>query len=256
MFKDEFQAVCNAAKSKLTLLNNNPVGYFVSSLTAGMFIAFGAFTCYSVGAPLELAGSPVTRTVMALTFAVALSLVIADGAELFTGNCFVLTAASFKKSISWGDNLRLGIVAYLGNFIGMLLSAFLFQLSGATKGPIGELFASTSAVKMAYPPVELLVRGIFCNILVCLAVWSSIKLKSEAAKLMMALWCVFAFMICGFEHSIANMGILALGLLNAGTHAVSIGGYFYNLILSTIGNIIGAILFVALPYYMVSKDKM
>ena len=253
MYKDEFKAVCNAGKSKLDLLNSNPIGYFFSAMTAGLFISFGVFICYSSGASLAVANPAGTKLITSAVFAIALSLVIAAGAELFTGNCFVLTAASLNKTISWGSHARLGIVAYLGNFVGMLISIGLFQLSGVTKGVTGELLASSSAAKMAYPPVELLIRGILCNILVCIAVWCSIKLKNEAAKLMIALWCVFAFMICGFEHSIANMGILALGLLNAGSEAVSIGGYVYNLALSTLGNIIGGMLFVALPYYMVSK---
>ena len=69
----------------------------------------------------------------------------------------------------------------------------------------------------------------------------------------MAFWCVFAFMICGAEHSIANMSILAIGLLNAGSEAVSFSGYAYNIALSTLGNIIGGMFFVALPYYLISK---
>ena len=254
MFKDEFKATCNAGLTKLNLLKNNPVGYFFSAMLAGMFVAIGAFACFAAATPFKDIDSPATKVIMAAVFAVALSLVIAAGSELFTGNCFVLTAATLGKTITWGDNLRISIVAYLGNFIGTLIFVAMFQLSGVPRGPIGEFFVASSAIKMAYPPIELLVRGIFCNILVCLAVWCSIKLKSETAKLIMAFWCIFAFMICGFEHSIANMSILAVGLLNAGGEAVSIGGYFYNLLLSTVGNIIGGVLFVALPYYMISRE--
>ena len=254
MFKDEFQAVCNAGKSKLNLLNNNPIGYFFSAMLAGMFVAIGAFACFAAATPFKTIDSPVTKIIMASVFALALSLVIAAGSELFTGNCFVLSATSFGKTISWGANAKVSLMSYLGNLVGTLISVAVFQLSGATSGAVGEFFATTSAIKMSYPPVELIMRGIFCNIMVCLGVWCGIKLKNEAAKLIMAFWCIFAFMICGFEHSVANMGILAVGLLNAGSEAVTIGGYFYNLLFSTIGNIIGGALFVALPYYMISRD--
>lgn len=254
MFKDEFQAVCNAGRAKLDLLKNNPVGYFFSAMLAGMFVAIGAFACFAAAAPLKAADSSATKLVMAAVFAVALSLVIAAGSELFTGNCFVLTAASFGKTISWGANAHVSLMSYIGNFVGTIISVAVFQLSGTASGAVGELFTSSTATKMAYQPVELIMRGIFCNVMVCLGVWCAIKLKNEAAKLIMAFWCIFAFMICGFEHSVANMGILAVGLLNAGGEAVSIGGYFYNLLFSTIGNIIGGAIFVALPYYMISKD--
>ena len=254
MFKDEFKAVCNSGLAKLTLLDNNPLGYFFSAMLAGIFVAIGAFTCFAAATPLNTNDSPITKIIMSVTFAVALSLVIAAGSELFTGNCFVLSAASFNKTISWGGNLRVSLMGYLGNFIGAIIAVALFHASGVARGPIGEFFAASSAIKMAYPPIELITRAIFCNALVCFAVWCSIKLKSESAKLIMAFWCIFAFMICGFEHSIANMSLLAVGLLNAGAQSVSIGGYIYNLILSTIGNIIGGILFVALPYYMISKN--
>ena len=101
---------------------------------------------------------------------------------------------------------------------------------------------------------QILVRAILCNILVCLAVWCGFKLKSEAAKLIMIFWCIFVFMICGFEHSIANMSVLAVGLMNAGDASVSIGGYIYNVGLVTLGNMIGGAIFVALPYYITAKE--
>lgn len=254
MFKDEFQTVCKAGKNKLTLLNDNPAAYFISSMMAGIFVAIGAFTCYSTGATLNATDSASIKIVMATVFAVALSLVIAAGSELFTGNVFVLTSSLFNKTVTWREHCKVSFVAYIGNFVGAIIAVTVFQLSGSVSGAVGEIFATSSAAKMAYTPLEIIMRGILCNTLVCLAVWCSIKLTSESAKLIMVFWCVFAFMICGGEHSIANMSILAAGLLNAGHEAVTIGGYFYNLAFSTFGNIIGGVIFVALPYYMISKD--
>lgn len=255
MFQDEFQAVCNAGKNKSNLLEKNPLGYFIAAMLAGAFVAFGAFVCFVAGTPFKLADSPATKLVMAFAFTAALSLVISAGAELFTGNVFVLTSSSLAKTISWGKTMKVWVVSYIGNLVGTLLVVGMFQLTGVTSGDVGAHFASAAATKMGLPPMQLLMRGILCNILVCLAVWCSIKLKSESAKLIMTFWCIFVFMICGFEHSVANMGILAVGLLNAGDAAVSIGGYFYNLILVTIANMIGGAIFLAVPYYLISKNK-
>jgi len=98
-------------------------------------------------------------------------------------------------------------------------------------------------------------RGVLCNILVCLAVWCGTKLKSESAKLIMIFWCLFAFITSGFEHSIANMTLLTVSLLAPFEKAVSLSGYFYNLSIVTLGNMVGGIVFVAVPYYLASKKK-
>lgn len=255
MFQEEFQAVCNSGKAKSNFMQNNPLGYFISSMVAGMFISFGSFVTFVMGTPLKAAGDPMLKAVMAFSFAAALSLIITAGAELFTGNNFVMTSASLNKEVAWGKTFKLFGFCYIGNLLGSILSVLVFQLTGVPKGEVGAMFAATTATKMGLPLVEMFTRAIFCNILVCLAVWCSIKLKNEVAKLIMVFWCIFVFMVCGFEHSVANMSIMGVGLLNAGDAAVSIGGYVYNLVVVSLGNMIGGMLFVAVPYYLISKKK-
>lgn len=81
-------------------------------------------------------------------------------------------------------------------------------------------------------------------------------MKTESGKLIMIFWCIYIFMACGFEHSIANMSVMAVGLLNgAGVEGVSIAGYFHNLLWVTLGNIAGGALLVAFPYYIIQKRK-
>ena len=109
--------------------------------------------------------------------------------------------------------------------------------------------------KMSLPVSELFFRGLFCNILVCLAVWCSFRCKDDVSKLIMIFWCLFIFITCGFEHSVANMTLLTIALLAPGTSAVSVSGYIYNIGIVTLGNMVGGILFVAIPYYLISKNK-
>ena len=255
MFQEEFQAVCNAGNGKLGLMKKNPLGYFVSSMMAGAFISFGSFITFVMGTPLKAADDPMAKFVMAFCFAAALSLVVMAGAELFTGNNFVMASASLAKVVSWGDTVKLWLFCYLGNLVGSWVAVGIFQLSGVPSGAVAECFASAAEGKMALTPMQMLTRGILCNVLVCLAVWCSIKLKNEVAKLIMVFWCIMVFMICSCEHSIANMSIMGVGLLNPGSAAVSVGGYVLNLVVVTIGNIIGGAVFVALPYYLISKKK-
>lgn len=253
MFKDEYKALCNAGVGKNNLLKNNPLGYFVSAMVAGMFISFGSFVAFTLGAVINGSDfAAFAKMLQAFAFASALSLVVMAGAELFTGNNLAMGAASLRKAVTWGDTVKLWIVCWIGNLAGSLLSVLAFHVSGIDAGATGEYFVSISATKVGLEPVPLLVRAILCNILVCLAVWCGTKLKSESGKLIMIFWCIFVFMVCGFEHSIANMSILGVGVAQGG---ISVGQYCYSVLLATLGNLIGGFLFTAVPYHLISKEK-
>jgi nitrite transporter NirC len=109
-----------------------------------------------------------------------------------------------------------------------------------------------TSVKMNLPADQLILRAILANWLVCLGVWMAARIKSETARILMIWWCMFTFITCAYEHSIANMCGLMLGLLMDGgsTPGITLGGYGYNLGLATLGNVIGGALFVAGMYWM------
>jgi len=253
MFSAEFTAVAKAAKDKVEFLKRNPLGYFVASILAGAYIGFGVLVFSAVGGLLT--GDPYARIVMGASFGIALSLVVMAGAELFTGNNFVFSLGLFGKKIKFRDVVKTLIVCYIGNWAGAVLLAVIFRGTGLTNGATGEFIASLSAAKMAVPAAELFFRGMLCNILVCLAVWCTFRCKSESAKLIMIFWCLLAFNASSFEHSIANMTLLTISLFAPFGAAVSLGGYFYNILLVTLGNMAGGILCMALPYYLIAgKD--
>lgn len=253
MFKDEFQAVCNGGAAKMNLLKKNPVGYFVSAMVAGMFIAFGGFVAFTLGYYVKAGGAvSFEKAALSAAFAAALSLVVMAGAELFTGNNFVMAAASMRKTVSWMDTIVLWVVCWIGNLVGSLISVGIFKIAGCADGDKGAYFAAIASGKVALEPAPLIAKAILCNILVCLAVWCATKMKSESGKLIMIFWCIFVFMVCGFEHSIADMSIEGVALFNGDINA---GSYFYSVLLATLGNMIGGIFFVALPYHIIAKEK-
>jgi len=255
MFCEEFNSVVMAAKAKVNLLKTNRLGYFASSMLAGFYVGLGIMLIFTIGGLLNSSGSSATKIVMGASFGVALSLVIMAGSELFTGNNFIMTAASLSGEVKWKDTLKIWLVSFVGNLVGSIIAGAMFYAAGLTTGPVGEFIAKTSAVKMSLPFWPLLMRGIFCNILVCLATWCSFRLKNEVAKLIMIFWCLFAFITTGFEHSVANMTLLTIGLLAPGAANVSLMGYAYNIGVVTLGNMIGGAIFLALPYYIISKKK-
>ena len=104
MFREEYQAVCGAAKKKVEFLEKNPLGYVAAAFLAGMFVGLGCVLMGVVGGYFNAAGSPATKLLNGLVFAVGLNFVFMAGAELFTGNNFTMSAASIKGEVSWGKN--------------------------------------------------------------------------------------------------------------------------------------------------------
>jgi len=254
MFSEEINKVAQAAKAKSNLLRSGKVKYVLSSMLAGLYVGLGIMLIFSIGGILASAESPFTKIVMGLSFGVALSLVIMAGSELFTGNNFIMMIGSLKKTVTLVDTIKIWIFSFIGNLLGSIIGAYAFYAAGLARGPVGQFILSASATKMALPIHELVFRGILCNILVCLAIWCSFKMKEETGKLIMIFWCLFAFITTGFEHSVANMTLLSIGLFIPHTAAVSLSGFIYNLSFVTLGNMIGGALVLAIPYYLIAKE--
>jgi nitrite transporter NirC len=252
VYSEDFEATAKSGLAKVTFLKTNPAGYFVSSMLAGIYIGFGSLLMNSIAGQLE--GNPAAKMISGAAFSVALSLVVMAGAELFTGNNMAMAAGVFKKKITLADAVKLLAVCWLGNLAGSWCLVILFHFSGLQTGNTAEALAQGAAAKMSIPFGSLLIRGLLCNMLVCLAIWCSTRAKSDAGKLIMVFWCILAFVTTGFEHSIANMTQLSAALLDPAGEAVSFGGYVYNLLTVTLGNMIGGILFVAVPYYICQKN--
>lgn len=255
MYSQEIESLANASRSKMNFMKTRPLGYFLMSMLAGVYVGFGIILIFSVGGMLSAGGFIGTKIVMGVSFGIALSLVVMAGSELFTGNNLVMAAGLSRRQVSILDAVKLWIFCWVGNLAGSVLLAVMYVQTGLATGAVGEFIAKTSAAKMATASNELFFRGILCNMLVCLAVWCGNKMKSESGKLIMIFWCLFAFITSGYEHSIANMTLLAIGVLNPLGEAISIGGYFYNLFFVTIGNMVGGILFVAVPYLIATNKK-
>lgn len=253
MYQEEIAALSQTAKKKLNLLEENPLGYFFSAMLAGMFVGFAVILAFTIGG--QMGGAPQTKILMGVSFGIALSLVVIAGGDLFTGNNMVMALGTMNKTVTLGQSVKLWIVCWLGNWAGSALLGVIFWAGGYATGPVGEFFANGAAGKMAISFFPLVMRGVLCNILVCLAVWSAARCKSESGKLIMIFWCLYAFITSGFEHSVANMTLFTITLLSPMDAAVSFSGACYNLFAVTLGNMIGGIFIVALPYQIISRKK-
>ncbi|TCD15304.1 formate/nitrite transporter family protein [Oricola cellulosilytica] len=224
---------------------------FVLAVLAGVFIAFGA-AFYTVAITGADAGAGPVRVLGGLTFSLGLILVIVGGAELFTGNALIVMAW-VDKLITTRALLRNWAIVYAGNLFGSLLLAGGVALTGLLAGPFGETAARIAAAKFALEPLEVFARAVLCNALVCLAVWLSFAARTAAGKILGIIFPISAFVALGFEHSVANMYLLPVGMIAGAVGTVA--DAVVNIAIATIGNIIGGAGGVALAYHFAFKGQ-
>jgi nitrite transporter NirC len=256
MFREEINKVTAAAENKIEYMQASPAGYLVLSALAGIYVGFGIILIFAIGGPIHADGGPFLKLIMGASFGIALSLVIFAGSELFTGSNMILVIGKLQRKISTGLVLKSWFLCYLGNLLGSVLLAWLIIQGGSLAESSQHLLLKVTSLKMNLGVWELFVRGILCNWLVCLAVWLAVKIKSETAKLIMIFWCLFAFISSGFEHCVANMTLLSMGLFLPHGADISLAGFAHNLTWVTLGNIVGGALFVGSAYWFASVEKV
>ena len=244
-------------------------------LLAGMFIALAAVG--SIIAPATMLTASTAKLLGAAVFPVGLAMVLISGSELFTGNNLIIISVLTKEA-TVGAMLKNWLFVYIGNFIGSILVAALTVYGGTFSlfsNAASALLIKTAVAKVTLSFSDAMMRGILCNFLVCVAVWMSFAAKDIAGKVAALFLPIMLFVLCGFEHSVANMYYITAGLFasknaayiaayTAGAGSTQIdsltwGALFTkNLIPVTIGNIIGGAILVGAIYwfiYLLDTDK-
>ncbi|MEW5947153.1 MAG: formate/nitrite transporter family protein [bacterium] len=246
------------AKANLDFLST-----LILSVLAGAFISFGAvfFTLVTHDSGLKYGLSQLAG---GLCFSLGLILVVVAGAELFTGNNLVVMALVSRR-ITTGRLLRNWVIVYAGNFIGALTMVLWIYLSRhweLNDGRVGAKALAIAAAKVQLPFIVALTRGILCNALVCLAVWLCASARSVTDKILAVIFPITAFVACGFEHCVANMyfipmGLALKGIAAGGAHdALTVRAFLFNNLLPvTVGNVIGGSFLVALIYWFAYHRK-
>lgn len=243
------------------------VNLFALALLAGAFVALGAIfsTTVAAGAGGVLPYG-LTRLLVGLSFCLGLILIIVGGAELFTGNTLIVMAWASGK-VTTTALLRNWLIVYVGNFVGSIGTALLLLLSKQYTfggGSVGVTALAIADAKVHFGFLQALALGALCNALVCLAVWLTFSARSTVDKIIAILFPITAFVTAGFEHSIANMYFIPLGLLIKAFDPVFAQAsgldltaltwrafLVHNLLPVTIGNIIGGVVLVAAVYWLV-----
>ena len=262
----------NAAKGKtgLPLLHMILLGIF-----AGMFIAGGAST--SSVAMHAISNVGLARLVAGSIFPVGLMMIVLVGGELFTGDCLMIMGC-VHGTFSAVKMIKVLVIVYLSNFLGSVLFAELVNLSGQYNYSNGLLGAFT--IKVALGKVNMsfgaaFASGILCNIFVCMAVLMAAAAKDIAGKIWAIFFPILAFIVSGYEHCVANMYYIPAGIFakaNSTYASLAMESYGYttlqldslnwvnfvvkNLVPVTLGNIVGGMVFVGLPLYLIHSRKL
>lgn len=220
----------------------------ILAVLAGAYIALGAVVATVAASGFTGAQASLVKGAV---FPLGLILVVICGAELFTGNC-LLVAPMLSRDVKVTKVLKNLAIVYGGNFIGAVIIALLVVYSHATPSAPA---VTVAAAKCTTGFGDAFLRGILCNILVCLAVWAAMASKKVSGKILAVYLPVFAFVACGFEHSVANMYYLTAGLLSGSAEGLNVGNaLLYSLLPSTLGNIIGGGM-IAVAYWAVYLTK-
>lgn len=253
----------SAAKAKLSFLS-----LFMLSILAGSFIALGAEFCTLVIFDSSLSIG-LTKLLGGIAFSLGLILVVVAGAELFTGNNLVIMGFA-SGVVTHKQLLKNWSVSYLGNFLGSLVVVFLMFFTNLWKMKdymLGAKAVLIAADKVNLTFLEAFSRGILCNALVCLAIWLCFSARTVVGKIAAIIFPITAFVASGFEHSIANMYFIPIGILlkqnesvanailkiapDAALERLNVLGFLGNLLPVTIGNIIGGAVMVGLVYWLI-----
>ncbi len=240
---------------------------FTLATLAGAFIGLGAmFATTTAAGTAGVLPYGVARVLTGLVFCLGLVLVIVGGAELFTGNNLIVMAWASGK-VSSTSLMRNWTIVYIGNFIGSIATVILVFASQQYQfgnGSVGQTALGIANSKMHLGFTQAIALGVLCNILVCLTVWLTFSARSTIDKIAAIIFPITAFVAAGFEHSIANMYFIPMGLLiknldpsfaaasNIDLSGLAWGAFLVNNLLPvTIGNIIGGSVFVAAIYWSV-----
>lgn len=228
-----------------------PVRFAVSGMLAGVYIGVGVLLMVSAAGPLLAAGTGAHKLVSGLVFGAALTIVVFAGAELVTSSMMTLPQGVASRSVTPARALGALTFTFLANLVGSMVFGALVAVSGVlhANGAANDMLSDMLAGKAHESPAELFVRGVLCNVLVCLAIWMCARLTSDGPKIAVILLAIMAFVTSGFEHVVANMTTYTIGLLAGDPNAswLLFGG---NLLWVGLGNLVGGAL-IGIAYWFI-----
>ena len=253
MFQAEIEQLSNAAVDKGRRAVTRPWQYMMSAAFAGFFIFVATILSNIMSAVLTDVSWAAAKLMGAFLFSIAIILIVFIGGDLFTGNNMTMAFGIYTGKVKVIDACRVCLYSYIGNFLGILFMCVMFYLSGAQHDLLAEYYKAVMPGKLELSMAGYLLRGILCNFLVCLAVFTGVRMKTESAKIIVMTCVISSFVIAGFEHCIANMSTFTLSAMFLGSLPWAEAAK--SMVLVTLGNMIGGGILFAFPIYFMTKEK-
>ena len=253
-FNMSFEMLSDLGIKKYEMCRDDIGRFFARSVVAGLYLGLATILSTTLGTLLFKDNLIASKIAVAGSFGIGLVIIVILGSELFTGNCFTTMIPVYGKKLKFRQIIPMWIVCYFGNFVGIALVCYLFFISGSNHELLSEYVVSCANTKLSFDIIELLVKAVLCNFIVCVGAYVGMKMQDDTAKTIIMMIVVMAFVLPGFEHSIANMGsfTLTIGALGSGAN---FGLIAIHMIVVTFGNMIGGGVLLGLPLYLMIKTN-
>lgn len=241
----------DAAAHKVAGLRT-PARFVTAGMLAGAYLGIGVVLMISTAGPITATGSGAGKLVSGLVFGAALTLVVFAGGELATSSMMTLAQGVLMRTVRPVRAMAALLVTFVANLGGgVVFSALVVGAGVIHSNPGAEtMLATMLATKAGEAPLELFLRGVLCNVLVCLAIWMVARMTSDGPKIAVILLAILAFVASGFEHVIANMSTYALGMMT-GVESATWAHFGANMLWVGLGNLVGGALLVGVAYWFV-----
>lgn len=249
-----FEMLSDLGIKKFEMCRDEPGRFFARSVVAGLYLGLATILSSTLGTLLFKDHAIASKIAVAASFGIGLVIIVILGSELFTGNCFTTMIPVYGKKLKFRQIIPMWIICYIGNFIGIALICFLFVKSGSNQELFKEYIRMTMDNKLTFTIIQLFIKGVLCNFIVCVGAYVGMKMQDDTAKTLIMMLVVMAFVLPGFEHSIANMGYFTLGITALGS-SYSWTMLQLHMLIATAGNIIGGGVLLGVPLFMMIKPK-
>jgi nitrite transporter NirC len=250
--RDYVEKAAHTGQVKIALMRDASPRYLVRCVLAGMYLSIVVFVYWSL--LNDLGATPYGKLVGSMFFGVGLAMIVLSNTDLFTSNNLYLAISTYEGATTWRSAGVLWGVCYVGNLIGAIIVASLLYATGILDDlPANHSLYTGAAHKAHEAAIVIFWRGVLANWLVCLAVRLAFRCQEEIAKIVILILVVFMFLYLGGEHSIANMGTFSMALM--GKSSLSLGDAMYNVLFATLGNIVGGVFFIAIPFAFINPPQ-
>lgn len=253
-----FEKIDSSISKKVNLIETSYWRYAVRAMLACLFLTLGTAVAFAIGIKGEAIAHGLGKMLYAFMFSWSLVMILYMNAELGTSNMLYMTVGVYRKRLSIAQACKILFTCILFNLIGGMIFGYLVSLTGPFQNlPADSYLFEAISTKLTKSTVQIIVEGIFANVVVNTAVLVSMRMKDDAGKIMAIIFIIFIFAFLGYEHVIANFPAFTLAYFasNGTLAAMTVGNVVHNLIFALIGNYIGGGLVIGLVYAWLNNSK-